>query len=757
MKVKHLLFLSAAVLAFGCQKTDLSQVNDRMDDLEELVGKFDERISANENALRVITQATANMVYITDVQPFTSADGSKTGWTITFTDKTSITVYNGLNGTDGQDGQTPSIDVEVQEDCVVFILPDKTVTIPLSKPFSLDFKEQNVGIAAGQTLSLEYTITGATPETTVDYIGGLNYKVKIIPGNDGNASGKVELTAPDPAVNDRIAFIADDNNGHTSIKVIVLDALNQYATVTDITEGPIPAEGGTVEATVTSNIDGYTLDIDQAWLTVVGTRAETVKTYTFQAEANETYDIRTATVTVKDAEGTAVQSFSFVQEAKVFDPGDGSEANPYRLRTRDDLLGLRDKLIPQGNTDNPQYVYFEMVNDIDCGNASLYEFDPSGERPIHFDGKGYTLRNVGVHRMTIFGFLWGTVKNLNIDNAHWNGSDYHEGGQTPGEHGAILCATVGLVGWGRNHAGHVENVHITNSSVEYKCNPGDVGWNGSAGIICGELAYEGSSIVNCSAENCTISGDFETGGLVGVANGKCGKVIIENCFTSGTLTCDAVRPEGPSGDDFLNPYNVNSFNVECGYGGGIVGTAHNAEIKNCYSTMTVTNTHPGRGYAGGIVGCVINDVLVENCWAGGNIEGTVNAGGIIGCSAFYHSSNDSVKGSIAWNDLVCNHGESKIGAITGWFQHGEGGNGAEGYIPHTAENNFHKSTLVILHNGEEPADGFDRYADYHHETEGWWWVSGQATDDIIGAAKTIGWDQGIWDLSGATPKLFWQK
>ena len=749
MRTKHLVYLAAAALVLSCTPTDLSEVNGKINALQDQIDKLDDRIAANENAIRVLQKAGTDALYIEKVERFESADGSRSGWTIIFTDKTSVTIYDGL---DGEAGQGAAIDVEVGEDSVTFILPGETIVIPLSKAFRLEFKEQKIGLAAGQTLSLDYTITGATPETTVDYIGGLDYKITITPAED-KASGKVEITAPDPVVSDRIAIIADDNNGHTSVKVIVIDALNVYAIVTDITADPIPAEGGTVEATITSNIDGYTLDIDVDWLAITATKAETTLTYTFTAQPNESYEGRTANVAVKDAEGTEVQKFSFFQQAKEFDPGNGTEENPYRLRTYDELCNLRDKMIWQGDRlDNPQFVYVELASDIDCGGRSMYEVDGSGERPIHFDGKGHTVSNIGVHRMTMFGFLWGTIKNLNIDNAHWNGSNYYEGDFAAGEHGGILCATVGLVGWGRNHAGHVENVHIYNSSVEYGCNPGDVGWNGSAGIICGELAYEGSSIVNCSAENCTVTGDFMTGLLVGVANGKCGKVTIENCFTSGTVNGGAVLPTGDSGGDFLNPFSINSYNVKLGYTGGIVGGAHNAEIKNCYSTAAVNNTDTERGVAGDIAGVLIQNALVKNCWSGGEIHSTVNGGGIVGSSSFYISEGNAIEGCIAWNDLVANaNGPVDSGPVAGWFHYGANGGG--GATPNTATGNYSKTSLVVTIEGNP----VDRSADAYDEATGYGWVTGTQTDDIIGAAKAIGWDESIWDLSGELPVLKWQK
>lgn len=756
MKTKPLFYLAAALLLAGCNATDLTEVNGKIDSLKNEVNTLTDRVAANENAIRVLQKASANSYAISSVEEFTAADGTS-GWTIYFTNNAEppITIYNGKNGKDGEQGSTATIDVEVKENCVVFTIGDQVVEIPLGKTFNLSFDRQSLGIAGGQTETLDYTLAGGDDKTTLDYIGGYDYKVVIT--KKAADRGTVAITAPDPAVSDRIAIIADDNAGHTSIKVIVIDALNYYANVTDVTEDIIPAEGGTVSATVTSNIDNYTLDIDQEWLSLIETRAETTKTYTFQAEANDGFELRTVTVTVRDADNVPVQQFSFAQAGKEFDPGNGTQENPYRLRTYNDLCNLREKMVPQGNTDNPQYVYVELFNDIDCEGRSMYEVDGSGERPIHFDGKNHTVRNIGVHRMTMFGFLWGTVKNLNIENAHWNGSNYYEGGFAAGEHGGILCATVGLVGWGRNHAGHVENVHIYNSSVEYGCNPGDVGWQGSAGILCGELAYEGSSIKNCSAENCTITGDFYTGGLVGIANGKCGKVTIENCFTSGTVSSGATLPTGGDNNgDFFNPTSDNTFNVKLGYAGGIVGFAHNADIRNCYSTASCINTDTDRGVAGGIVAVIVGDTSVQNCWASGEIHSTINGGGIVGTSGFYYSYNNLVDGCIAWNDLIANAGgQNESGPVTGWYYFGTNGSGnSDTYAPNKASNGYSKEGLVVTLAGA----GVDRseFTGASYET-GIPYYTGQVTSDIIGAAKVIGWDESVWDLSGELPKLFWQK
>lgn len=85
--------------------TDLSSVNDRIDELEEEFNNQQSEIAKLKTALE-------NSKTIYDVQPLDSEDSGITGWTITFSDGTSINILNGKNGTDATTSPAPLLKVD---------------------------------------------------------------------------------------------------------------------------------------------------------------------------------------------------------------------------------------------------------------------------------------------------------------------------------------------------------------------------------------------------------------------------------------------------------------------------------------------------------------------------------------------------------------------------------------------------------------------------------------------------------------------
>ena len=113
------------------------------------------------------------------------------------------------------------------------------------------------------------------------------------------------------------------------------------------------------------------------------------------------------------------------------DGADGSEAKPYIIST---TAGL-DKLAQKVNVENNTYqnTYFKLGADIEYdGTANNFtpisyvivdEYNQAIERPFrgHFDGNGKTISGINLNNSVvndhgIFGYLYGTVKNLVVSN-----------------------------------------------------------------------------------------------------------------------------------------------------------------------------------------------------------------------------------------------------------------------------------------------------------------------------------------------------
>lgn len=142
------------------------------------------------------------------------------------------------------------------------------------------------------------------------------------------------------------------------------------------------------------------------------TFAEGFKVTAYKGE--ETWVIRnvTAETTIERAGIVAGKSFFEIE-------GNGTEANPYLLKTPQDFVNMRTLATLGGET------WFKMANDISMEGVTNYvpvNFDNEFTRKVHFDGANFTLSNFScnaeVHKgnyPSIFGVLYGSCKNLKLD------------------------------------------------------------------------------------------------------------------------------------------------------------------------------------------------------------------------------------------------------------------------------------------------------------------------------------------------------
>lgn len=236
-------------------------------------------------------------------------------WYISYDNGASWTQLGQATGNDGKDGDTLFSKVDDQGKEVVFTLTDGTViTIPKgdNSQFAIHFdKTEITALNAGETISLEYTITAATDETMVRAISQNGWKATVVPAS--TSTGKIYITAPDPLVAGEVLILANDGTYRTVMtsiqckeKVVLIIADNFF---------DIPAEGKTQQIELQTNI-AYTVNIPtdaKSWLSVIETRAMRDETLTFTIAANEAISQRFATVTLDDSNGHALQSIIFHQ------------------------------------------------------------------------------------------------------------------------------------------------------------------------------------------------------------------------------------------------------------------------------------------------------------------------------------------------------------------------------------------------------------------------------------------------------------
>ena len=554
--------------------------------------------------------------------------------------------------------------------------------------------------------------------------------------------------------------------------------------------------------------------------------------------------------------------------------GDGTEANPYILKTAEHMTQMREKAVLGGET------WFKMCNDIDMTGITDYvpvNYDEEFGRKIHFDGGNFTISNFhydksvnGANYGSLFGVLYGSCRNLKIDNATivaTNGC-------------GVIGGYVGTAG----KPGLVENVTITNSTVT---NSGD-----RAGGVCGNakeatfknVSFQGTVICtytekearsggfagftetsavfeNCSADVVVVGDSQDLGGFVGKATGevsfkgcrvkaditsnvatknRCGgflgwnstaKADFTDChvLAGSTITNKSGRGSASNGNfggfigfgdtagsvntitdcsadvvidvDDNSTYNggfiggtgyestttikgcsaagtVNGNNYTGGFigaaqstivieqcsasvdvtstgqrSGSFVGVATKAiTIRDCYSTGDVVANGQQVGGILGYTGKVAS--VIERCYATGDItSNTAGTGGILGTNQI---AGTKVSKCIAWNqNITCNRNASDKwapGAVVGASDK----NGTFEDCYRRADMNFVDAAgAMVLVDHDNVSDGLPAAPEYSEAaTQCAYHGKASAADATVSSiAKELGWDETIWDLSGAFPVL----
>lgn len=343
--------------------------------------------------------------------------------------------------------------------------------------------------------------------------------------------------------------------------------------------------------------------------------------------------------------------------------GEGTEASPYILKTPQDMVDMRSLAKVGGET------WFKMAGDIDLAGINWVpvNYDQNFERKIHFDGGNFTISNLtsdkskhAANYPSLFGVLYGSCKNLKIDNAVIL--------STSGC--GVLGGYVGTTG----KPAAVENVTITNSSVT---NSGD-----RAGGVCG-TAKE-ATFTNVSFQGTvtsTFADEAKTGGFVGQTETKAvfvncdvdvtfdgkgtdtggfaGKLLAENEFTgcevsvrmtSGVATknrCGGFAGWNAAVKTTITDCHVlagstitnktNRASASNGNLGGFIGFGDTAgtvtTITDC-SADVVMDVDANSTYNGGFIGGTgyASTLTIKRCSAAGTVNGNNFVGGFIGAA-----------------------------------------------------------------------------------------------------------------------------
>ena len=659
---------------------------------------------------------------------------------------------------------------------------------------------------------------------------------------------KIEPDPEKPGTENENGTGNENENGNENEKEPVTPALE-----VSVKEFTVEAEGGKVTLTFTTNQD-WTLTPSEDWVTVEpasGAASEAEISVEVTVAASTVEAERTATVLVKA--GELEETVTIAQAAYVV-VQDGTEANPYLIKTLEDLVAVREKASLETPT------YFRLENDIDMASVENWvpvNCDAEFKREIHFDGNFKTISNfapktwnmAGVDGETVaapyaslFGVIYGSCKNLTVVNASlaevgassgilagYVGTQTAEGEKMPGLVSNVtvkgtITTTGDKVG---GLTGNAYNATIENCNVEVvistsstdcagligksvgdlvvtNCNVkanitstaaaknrvgGLIGWNSTATTtITNCHVLEGSTLVDASSKTSATNGNF--GGFIGFGDtkdtiltiSKSSATVIISGNDFGTYNAGFIGGLGYASTAVITDCWAKGSVVGNNYTGGFCGAVQNSStiercwadvevvssgqragsfvgtnttaivIKNCYSLGNATGT--GQQIAG-LIGYDKVGATIECCYAAGDI--TSNKSGSAGLVGTMDGTTSSVVKCLAWNkNIVCNRTAASawapgafVGAVTK-----NGGKYADCY---------RRADMVLtdaagamtLFDQENVENDYPAAPEYSAETTQRAYHGKAAAADATASsvAKTLGWDEAIWDLSGDLPKL----
>lgn len=283
---------------------------------------------------------------------------------------------------------------------------------------------------------------------------------------------------------------------------------------------------------------------------------------------------------------------------------------------------------------------YELSQNIDCsatstwnsnGSGGYYGFDPIGDELNlgkfrgTLNGNGYAIQNLYINRPSadfVGLFAYGEtnsgsiIQNLGLTNVNITGHDYT---------GSIAgIATPGIT----------DNCYAT----------GSVNGKNYTGGLYGY--YNGTISDSYFSGNVTsaINGDINNGDMVGGLIGHSYRSQIDNCYSEGTVT------SGTGGNKI----------------GGLIGEAIGYgfiyKITNSYSSSTINNASL---YAGGLIGYIDTNFLIEYCYAEGNVNSTAfYVGGLVG----YSMNGGKIQYSFATGNVTGTSGD--VGGLVGYLNGG---------------------------------------------------------------------------------------
>lgn len=271
--------------------------------------------------------------------------------------------------------------------------------------------------------------------------------------------------------------------------------------------------------------------------------------------------------------------------------GNGQSSNPYKISTAQELANLAYLVNNSVTGYSESTVYYELSKDIDLGG----NWTPIGinEKAFagHFNGKGFSIKNLycdisNIPGVGLFGTSNGVISNLVVSGS-FHSSNWDIGG--------IVGKNTGTISNCQNFA---------NISMDHVFTTKSMG--GIAAVS------EGGSITNCKNYGTLLCGQ-EGGYVGGIVGSLTSGATIAHCGNMGTVEGSSGAAAGgiagnAEGDcSISNSYNIGNIQGKFQVG-GISGNAY-CPISNCFNVGTLISE---TNEVGTIAGASIS--TIKNCY-----------------------------------------------------------------------------------------------------------------------------------------------
>ncbi len=431
--------------------------------------------------------------------------------------------------------------------------------------------------------------------------------------------------------------VADDSGSYTEVGVTYTSVEVDGSLPIDTVNGGKLYEGDKISFTVEKSVFCYYTDgADKPFVEIIsGTDADETTVEAIEPDENGVY---TVTIT-----GDTIVSVANVETSPSTITGLGTQEEPFTINSVVDWLYFA-MYINESNLLDYNIAYWKLTADLDFEGESIYVIGDgfSSANAVfcgNFDGDGHTISNFVIDNsvlssagggysnyLGLFGVTTGyvgvdsVIANLTVENVTVNATAGNDD---------IVCAGS-IIGY--SVGTNLRNCMVRNSTINVMADDkymsfagGMVGYLQSGMTEDGILFY--ASVSYSVAEDVTIKGTgmlYSAGGIVGrvVSYNDQVTAFIINCYSDGDIS-DAVRTGGIAGE--LQRYS----SVQNSYSSASVSaySTYKSAVDEKYSGTVYDDRY---AYAGGIVGYVENDTVVEGCFFAGNTYSTAVSGSSFG-------------------------------------------------------------------------------------------------------------------------------